>query len=73
MTTFKRVTWDDVAIGDVVHIDNYQDGKFPHADPQISGPFTVARGNGCGRWLVNAKGRGFMHYPDNLLKATAVC
>jgi hypothetical protein len=65
---FKRVTWDDVAIGDVVYIDNYQDGKFPHADPKISGPFTVAVGNGCGRWLDTKKGTGFGYYPNNLLK-----
>lgn len=65
---FKPVTWDDVTIGDVVYIDNYQNGKFPDANPKVSGPFKVAKGNGCGRWLENNKGRGMMHYPNNLLK-----
>jgi hypothetical protein len=64
----KAITWKDVKIGETVFIDNYENGKFPSADPRISGPYTVEVGNGCGRWLKNPRnGRGFMHYPDNLL------
>jgi hypothetical protein len=65
---FHHVTWDDVKIGDVVYIDNYQSGKFPKANPKVSGPMTVVKGNGwCGRCLQNVSGRTFMHYPNNLL------
>ena len=63
----NKVTWNDVAIGDTVFVDNYQDGQFPKASPKVSGPFTVIVGNGCGRCLRTNKGRMFMHYPNNLL------
>lgn len=61
------VKWADASIGDEVWVDNYQNGKYPQADPKISGPFTVAKGNGSGRWLEK-NGRGFIHYPENLLR-----
>jgi len=63
-----KISWKDVKIGDTVFIDNYEDGKFPKANPRICGPFTVVVSNGCGRCLRNKNGREFMHYPDNLLK-----
>ena len=70
--TLRKVTWNDVKIGDTVYIDNYQDGQFPKANPRISGPFKVVRGNGTGRCLQTMKKkwkhqRTFMHYPNNLL------
>jgi len=72
---FRKATWKEVKIGDVVYIDNFEDGKFPRANPRISGPYTVVVGNGCGHCLSNAPvntpaaktERVFMHYPDNLL------
>jgi hypothetical protein len=64
----RKASWKEVKIGDVVFIDEYEDGKFPKANPRITGPFTVEVGNGCGHCLKNPRnGRGFMHYPDNLL------
>lgn len=66
----EPVAWADVKIGDEVFIDSYQDGKFPQANPLICGPFTVDRGNGCGRWLRNRKGHGFMHFSNDLLRKT---
>lgn len=69
---FKPVKWDDVAIGDTVYIDNYQNGQFPKASPKISGPFKVVKGNGCGRCLEvtkgKAKGQTFMSYPETLIQ-----
>jgi hypothetical protein len=35
------VTWNDVVEGDIVYIDNYQDGKNKKARPKKSGPYTV--------------------------------
>ncbi len=64
---FRKVTWKDVKIGDVVYVDEYEDGKYPKADPRITGPYTVIVGNGCGHCLESAFGRFLMHYPDNLL------
>jgi len=63
-----KLTWDEVKLGDTVYIDNYQDGKFPKANPRIGGPFEVVKGNGCGRCLKTQSGKTFMHYPNNLLK-----
>jgi len=66
--TLQPILWEDVEIGNVVYLNNYQDGKFPKASPRISGPMTVVVGNGCGRCLCNVSGRFFMHYPENLLQ-----
>jgi hypothetical protein len=62
-----RTCWSDVSLGDTVYIDNYQDGEFPSANPKVCGPFTVVKGNGCGRCLKGKRGT-FMHYPNNLLR-----
>jgi hypothetical protein len=73
--SFRSIAWDAVRIGDVVFIDNYEAGKYPLANPKTSGPFEVAKGNGCGRCLKclvgPAKGCVFMHYPNNLLMKVA--
>ncbi len=37
----KPTTWDQLKPGDCVWIDNYQDGKFPTANPKLSGPYRV--------------------------------
>lgn len=37
----RKVTWQDVQIGDTVYIDNYESGLYPSADPRISGPYIV--------------------------------
>lgn len=65
---YERFAWADVLYGDWVWIDNCEDGKYPEADPKISGPFRRVEGNGCGRCLETRDGRVFMHYPENLLR-----
>ena len=74
----KPTTWNNIKIGDTIYIDNYQNGQFPKADPQISGPFKVVKGNGCGRCLQTMRKdwkqqRTFMHYPNNLLIKNVNC
>lgn len=62
----KKVTWNDVKEGDIVYIDNYEDGKYPMASPAISGPFMIS--NHFQRRLVRVdNGRYLHHYPNNLL------
>lgn len=61
-----KVTWKDVAEGDTVYIDEYENGRYPKANPRTTGPYTVV----CvrTRTLRNQNnGRTMMHYPDNLL------
>jgi hypothetical protein len=75
---FEHVAWADVKKGDTVYIDNYQDGKFPLANPRVSGPYTVIDTETRTletQWLVKWMGRGegikktFRSCPENLLKA----
>jgi hypothetical protein len=42
-TKYKKVSWCEVAVGDVVFLDNYEGGLYPNADPKVSGPFVVIR------------------------------
>jgi hypothetical protein len=74
---YERVSWRDVKDGDTVWIDNFEHGKFPKADPKISGPYiveSVERRILRTTWNVKFLGRGkgsprsFMHYPNNLLR-----
>lgn len=64
------VSWDDVQPGDIVFIDNYEDGKFPRADPKISGPYVVKTVKD--RRLETTWNRRyqstFSYYPNNLLR-----
>lgn len=59
------VTWADVAVGEFVWTDNYEGGRFPKANPLISGPYQVV--SVADRRLSGRRGE-FMHYPDNLLR-----
>lgn len=65
----RKATWAEVSEGETVWIDNYQDGKYPQANPRISGPYTVISRHY--RTLRTQWGwvpeRTFMHYPNNLL------
>lgn len=56
--------WSDAHVGQTVYTDNYENGKFPHANPRIAGPFVVH--NIALRLLKGSRG-AFIHYPDNLL------
>lgn len=74
---YQPVTWDDLRDEDVVYIDNYQHGRFPLADPKLSGPYRVFDvqdrrlyynkqiGRGERAWTIK---HSFMHYPNNLLR-----
>lgn len=65
---YRKVTWADVKEGDTVWIDNHEDGKYPHANPQISGPYTVHhQGNRTLRTTGRRFDYPFGHYPNNLL------
>lgn len=68
MANMRKITWADVTVGDIVYIDNYQDGDFPRANPQVSGPYTVHHvGNRVLRTIGRRFDSSFMHYPNNLL------
>jgi len=63
---YQSVRHEEVRIGSIVYFDNFEDGKFPEADPKISGPFEKIVGAGNGRCFSNNRG-SLMHYPENLL------
>lgn len=67
---FKSIAHSEVKMGETVYFDNFQEGKFPDANPKISGPFVKIHGNGSGRCFENARGRSLMHYPENLIVQT---
>jgi hypothetical protein len=68
-TTYKKVSWCEVAVGDVVFLDNYQGGLYPNADPKVSGPFVVIDVDT--RTLSDRRSPHrpvvFLHYSTNLL------
>lgn len=65
---FIKVKQSQVQMGDLVYIDNYQDGKFPKASPVIAGPFRKVVGNGSGRCFEATNNRTTAYYPDTLLR-----
>jgi hypothetical protein len=67
-TKYKKVSWVEVAAGDVVFLDNYEGGLYPNADPKVSGPFVVVSPTAC--TLAHPKSPRnpqFMHCPENLV------
>ena len=68
---YIKVKWSEVTIGDIVFIDNFQRGKFPRANPHISGPYTVA-GDHLLRttWTIKGQYRTFRNSLEDLLKET---
>jgi hypothetical protein len=68
-TKYTKVSWDEVTVGDVVYLDNYEGGLYPAADPKVSGPFVVTDADT--RTLSDRRSRRgpvvFLHYPTNLL------
>jgi hypothetical protein len=67
--TYRKVTWSEVTVGDVVYLDNYEGGLYPDADPKVSGPFVVIDADT--RTLSDRRSPRrpvvFLHYPTNLL------
>jgi hypothetical protein len=68
-TKYKKVSWVEVAVGDVVFLDDHEGGLCPDADPGVSGPFVVVDPDT--RTLSDRRSPRrpvvFLHYPTNLL------
>jgi hypothetical protein len=68
-TKYKKVSWVEVAVGDVVFLDDHEGGLCPDADPRVSGPFVVVDPDT--RTLSDRRSPRrpvvFLHYPTNLL------
>jgi len=65
---YRSVKWADLKPGDQVYIDNYQGGRFPNAQPRISGPYYVHHVKGRLLKFRGAKrDRLFAHFPENLV------
>jgi hypothetical protein len=63
---YRPIEWTDVKNNQIVFIDEFAHGRFPLANPQISGPFKVVDKHT--RLLQNVSNRRmFTHLPDNLL------
>jgi hypothetical protein len=70
---FRRpVEWSDLAVGDVVYTDNYEDGKYPNANPRVAGPFMVMdpkrRELSTLRWPGAGAYATFIHSSNSLIR-----
>lgn len=63
---YKCVSWQNMAEGVEVYIDNYQNGRFPSASPILSGPYVIDH-LPSRRLRIAGTRRSFMHYPEDLV------